>query len=212
MAAGRRGISVKKIARDFGVDLTSFINEVMALICGLAAEDASVSIAERRRETCGALWAAILLSLDASALRSDQAKALSPLLFGCLESTFKRHWSAIDDEQLRTRARKYLDCHDARSQVRTASRIVTCLFDTIEATEPARRRFAKRLAALIGHRMLGDIHRLNDFKMNVGIQLSLMTLLLWSAQLEGEWMSRACASLCSARSSSSTISSAIIAP
>jgi hypothetical protein len=186
MAAGRRGVPAKKVARDFGLDLTPFVNDVMALVSGLAADEASVSIAERRRETCGALWAAILLSLEASALRADETQALGPLLFACLEPTWKKHWSAIDEAQLRARAHKYLNQQDARSQVKTASKIVRCLFDTIQVAEQGRRRLSKRLAVLIGHRMLGDIHRLNEFKMNSGIQISVVTLLLFACLGGGE--------------------------
>jgi hypothetical protein len=183
MSAGRRGIPAKKVARDFGLDLTSFVDEVMKLVSELALDEAPASLAERRRESCGMLWAVILLSLDASALRSDETQALGPLLFTCLEPTWKKHWSGVDESQLRARAQKYLDHKDARSQVRTASKIVGCLFDTIRITEAGRRRLARRLAALLGHRMLGDVHRLNELKMDFGIQLSLVTLLLSSAYL-----------------------------
>jgi hypothetical protein len=185
MTPGRRGIPAKKVARDFGLNLTSFVDEVMALVSELKPDQASASAAERRREACGALWAAILLSLDASALRSDEADALGPLLFACLEPTWRKHWSAVDAHQLRARAQKYLNHKDARSQVKTASRIVACFFDTIQVTDQGRRRLAKRLAALLGHRMLGDIHRLNEVKMNSGIQLSLATFLVSSAWLCG---------------------------
>jgi hypothetical protein len=185
MSPERRGISAKKVARDFGLDITSFIEEVLALVSGLAADQASASFAERRRESCAVLWATILLSLDASALRADEAQALESSLFACLEPALRRHWNTVDEEQLRTRAQKYLNHKDARSQVRTASRVVACFFDTIQVAEQGRRRFGKRLAALLGHRMLTDVHRLNEVKMNFRIQLSLATALLSSACLFG---------------------------
>jgi len=185
MPADRRGISAKKVARDFGLDITSFIDEVLALVSELASDQASASPAERRRETCAALWTTILLSLDASSLRADEAQALRSSLFACLEPAWRRHWSAIDENQLRARAQKYLNLKDARSQVKTASKIVACLFDTIQATEQGQRRLGKRLAALLAHRMLTDVHRLNEVKMNFRIQLSLATALLSSACLCG---------------------------
>jgi len=185
MPADRRGISAKKVARDFGLDITSFIDEVLALVSELAPDQASPSIAERRRETCAVLWTTILLSLDASSLRADEAQALRSSLFACLEPAWKRHWSAVDEDQLRARAQKYLNHKDARSQVKTASKIVACFFDTIEVTEQGHRRLGKRLAALLAHRMLTDVHRLNEVKMNFRIQLSLATALLSSACLCG---------------------------
>jgi len=185
MPADRRGISAKKVARDFGLDITYFIDEVLALISELASDQASASPAERRRETCAALWTTILLSLDASSLRADEAQALRSSLFACLEPAWRKHWSAIDENQLRARAQKYLNLKDARSQVKTASKIVACLFDTIQANEQGQRRLGKRLPALLAHRMLTDVHRLNEVKMNFRIQLSLATALLSSACLCG---------------------------
>jgi hypothetical protein len=185
MSPGRRGIPAKKVARDFGLSLTSFVDQVIALVSELATDEASASIAERQRESCAALWAAILLSLDASALRSDETEALSSLLFACLEPTWRKHWSTVDEDQLRVRARKYLHHRDARSQVMTATKIVACFFETIGSTDQGKRRLARRLAMLLGHRMLGDVHHLNEVKMNFRIQLSLATALLSSAYLCG---------------------------
>jgi hypothetical protein len=185
MSPERRGVSAKKVARDFGLDITSFIDEVMSLISELGSDQASASMAERRRESCAVLWATILLSLDASALGADEAQALRSSLFACLESAWRKHWSAIDEDQLQIRAQKYLNHKDARSQVRTASRIVACFFETIEITQQGQRRLGKRLAALLGHRMLSDVHRLNQVKMNFRIQLSLATALLSSVCLCG---------------------------
>jgi len=185
MSADRRGISAKKVARDFGLDITSFIDEVLALVSELAADEAAASLGERRRESCAVLWATILLSLDASALRADEAHALRSSLFASLESAWSKHWSAVDEDQLRIRAQKYLHHKDARSQVKTASKIVACFFDTIQVSEQGQRRLGKRLAALLGHRMLTDVHRLNEVKMNFRIQLSLATALLSSACLCG---------------------------
>jgi hypothetical protein len=183
MSPDRRGISAKKVARDFGLDISSFINEVVELVSEIASDQASASLAETRRESCAVLWAIILLSLDASALRADEVEVLRSSLFACLEPAWRKHWSAVDEDELRARAQKYLDRTDARSQVKTASKIVACFFDTIQMTEQGRRRLGKRLAALLGHRMLTDVHRLNEVKMNFRIQLSLATAVLSSACL-----------------------------
>ena len=125
------------------------------------------------------------LILDASALRSDEVLSMSSLLFTCLEPAWKKHWSGVDEMQLRDRAQKYLNQKDAQSQVKTASKIAACFFETVHVTKEGQRRLVRQLAALLGHRMLSDVHRLNEVKMNFRIQLSLATALLSSAYLCG---------------------------
>jgi hypothetical protein len=185
MSPSRRAIPAKKVASDFGLDLSFFIDEVLALASGLPSDREFVTPAEMRRETCGMLWAIILLSLDASALASDETEVLSSLLFACLAPVWRKHWSGVDELQLRARAQKYLNQKDARSQVKTASKIAASFFDTVHVAEEGRQRLARQLAALLGHRMLSDVHRLNEVKMNFRIQLSLATALLSSAYLCG---------------------------
>jgi len=157
----------------------------MALVAELAPDKAPASAAEKQRETCGLLWAAILLSLEASALTSNETEVLSPLLFACLEPTWKKNWAGVDEAMLHERARKYLDQKDMRSQIRTASNIADCFVASIEVAERGRRRLAKRLAVMLGHRMLDDVHRLNEIRMNFRIQLSLVVLIFSSAYLGG---------------------------
>jgi len=180
MSPGRRGIPVKKIAREFGSSLTVFMQGVLTLISELDSKDSDISKRERCRETCAALWATIAISFDASALRVNEQEALSPLVFKALAPLWKKHCGADEEvsNQLHERSQKYLAQKDARSQIKTASRIVDCLLGTLKVTEREKRRLARRLSALLAHRMLGDIHRLNEIKMQHGIQLSLLVWVL----------------------------------
>ena len=87
--------------------------------------------------------------------------------------------------QLRDRAQKYLNQKDARSQVKTASKIAACFSEAVHVDKEGQRRLVRQLAALLGHRMLSDVHRLNEVKMNFRIQLPLVAAVLFSACLCG---------------------------
>jgi hypothetical protein len=88
MIAGRRGISASKVARDFGESLASFAESVHALIGELEHSESPASSADRCRETTAALWAAAVMSMEASALRIEEREALTPLVI----ATLLPHW------------------------------------------------------------------------------------------------------------------------
>ena len=70
--------------------------------------------------------------------------------------------------------------------------IANHLFEKLQVTEEDKRRLTKRLAALLAHRMLSDIHRLNEMKLQFGIQLSIAAIVFsWPFALLGETLLRA---------------------
>jgi hypothetical protein len=176
MTSGRRAISATKVARDFADNLAPFIESVHALISELNEHESPASPGERCRETCAALWAGTIVSLNASALRADERDALIPLLFAALMPYWKRHCGPDNrtPDTLQSYAERYLEGRQERSQVTSATEIATQLFDSLNVNQAGRRRLVKRLSALLAHRMLGDIHRLNEIKLHFGIQLSLL--------------------------------------
>jgi hypothetical protein len=101
-------------------------------------------------------------------------------VFTVLLPLWRKHCGSEKEiaSQLHKRSQKYLDGRDTHSQVKTATEIVKRLLETLEVSDRGSRRVSRRLAALFAHRMLGDIHRLNEVKMQFGIQLPLMAMML----------------------------------
>ena len=180
MSPNRRGVPAKKVARDFGSSLASFVEEVISLVAKLDGEGATASAADRCFETCAALWATIVISVNASALHADEREALGPLIFQVLDPIWAKHCGTQKAAfgRLRSRAEFYLALNDPRSHINTATIIVTSLVAALGISGHINRRSTKRLSALLAHRMLGDIHRLNDLKMQFGIQISFVALIL----------------------------------
>jgi hypothetical protein len=176
MTHGRRAISAAKVARDFADNLAPFIESVHGLISQLDERESPASPADRCRETTAALWAATIITLNASALRVDERDALIPLLFAALVPYWSRHGGPNDCDagEFQGCAQKYLTGRQERSQVTSATAIATQLLDVLHVSQVGRRRLARRLSALLAHRMLGDIHRLNEIKLHFGIQLTLL--------------------------------------
>jgi hypothetical protein len=176
MAADARGIPVSKVARDFGESLVSFTESVHALVGELDKDESPASALDRCRETCAALWAAAVISMEASALRAEERESLTPLVFATLLPYWKRQCGARDcaSADLQIVAQKYLKARQT-SMVTAATEVVTTLFVELAVSESGRRRLFKRLSALFAHRMLGDIHRLNEVRMHFGIQLTALT-------------------------------------
>jgi hypothetical protein len=187
MTPGRRGIPAKQAARDFGASLTSYLVEALALVSELEHDQDKFSERDRCFETCAALWATIVISMEASALLGEERETLLPLVFAALEPMWAKHCGTEKAAfgRLRTRADAYLALRSPRSHVATATAIVQHLLHTLGAPEKENHLRAQRLAALLAHRMLGDIYRLNELKMQVGIQLSLVALLLTSHLASG---------------------------
>ncbi len=68
MGRFNRGISAKQLVRDYGTTLSDFTAQVDSLVTRLPESEISMPVAERRREVCVAIWAAITAAFDASAL------------------------------------------------------------------------------------------------------------------------------------------------
>ncbi len=176
MGVGGRGIPASKVARDFGESLASFTESVHALIGELDKNEAPASAHDRCRETSAALWAAAVLSMEASALRAEEREALTPLVFATLQPYWRRQCGPTDcaSADLQEVAQKYLKARHP-SQVAAAAELVTTLLAELSVNDSARKRLHKRLSALFAHRMLGDIHRLNEIRMHFGIRVTALT-------------------------------------
>ena len=74
MAGSERRISASKLAREIGVGINNFTNEVVALLARAHGDSASLRFGPGRREVCAAVSAAMMAALDASTL-SDEERA-----------------------------------------------------------------------------------------------------------------------------------------
>ena len=176
MGIQKAGMSATRLVREYGASLENFTAEVDAVVTRLSETDASMPVAERRREICTALWAAMSAAFEASALSDEERARLMPLLGAVLVPYWEKH-CAPDPQLARMmadRAQAYLAGGNRRSQIVTASSIVRRLLDQIGAADAPRSRLERQLVPLFAHRMLGDIHYIDDLKNRIGIQLSVL--------------------------------------
>lgn len=176
MVSGRREIPASKVARDFGESFASFAESVHALISELDKSESPASAFDRCSETCAALWAAAVISLQSSALSAAERETLTPLVFATLLPYWQRQCGAEEcaSTDLQDAAQKYLKVRHP-NQMTAAGELVSTLFGELAVSDSGRRRLSKRLSALFAHRMIGDIHRLNEIRMHFGIQMTALT-------------------------------------
>ncbi len=179
MGFQKSGMSATRLVREYGATLEKFTAEVDALVTRLSDAEASMPVAQRRQEICTAIWAAMSAAFEASALSDEERSRLMPLLGEVLVPYWERH--CAPDPQLTqlllARSKTYLAGGNRQSQVVTASSIVSRLLDEIGAATGHRSRLERQLVPLFAHRMLGDIHYIDDLKTRIGIQLSIVATL-----------------------------------
>jgi hypothetical protein len=175
----RRGISAAQLAREYGVSLNEFADDVVNLLDQLDPAEVSAEPAERCRESCAAVWTAMVAALDASSLTQDERDQLTPMLRDVLLPFWKKHCADAPaiPALLTGRAAHYLQHRDPGSQIKTAATIVNGLMLRLGIAPATQVSLGKSLTALFAHRMLGDIHRINDVRARFGIDLPLVAAL-----------------------------------
>jgi hypothetical protein len=167
---GKRGISASQLARDYGVSLNEFADEVIAALARLDGEGAAARSAAHCREICAAVSAAMAAALDASMLTIDERAKLQPLLHEVLVPFWTRHCAADAEAApyIAKRSEHYLSGRVEGSQVKTAVNIVAALLDSLEVPADKRLKFSKSLSPSFAHRMVGDVYHLNDLRSRLG--------------------------------------------
>jgi hypothetical protein len=175
----KRGISASQLARDYGVSLNEFADDVIATLARLDGQGAAARSGAHRREICAAVSAAMAAALDASMLTHEERDKLQPLLHEVLIPFWTRHCAADCDapSYITKRAEHYLAGRIEGSQVKTAVNIVANLLEALEVPAEKRSTFAKSLAPAFAHRMVGDVYHLNDMRSRIGIELPLVAAL-----------------------------------
>jgi hypothetical protein len=179
MPMTRRGISATQLAREYGVSLNEFADDVLNLLAQLDPDEVLADSAERCRESCAAVWSAMVAALDSSSLTKDEREHLTPMLLAVLLPFWKKH--CPDEPDLPTllaeRASHYLRHRDSSSQIKTAANLVNGLMHRLGIAPMTQISLGKSLTALFAHRMLGDTHRINEVRARFGIELPLVAAL-----------------------------------
>ena len=175
----RRGMSAAELARECGVSLNEFADDVVNLLAQLDASEVTADAAERCRESCAAVWTAMVAAIDASALTKSERDHLTPLLLDVLLPFWKKH--CVDEPDipalLAARASHYLRQRDSSSQIKTAANLVNGLMQRLGIAPTTQIALGKSLTALFAHRMLGDTHRINQVRARFGIELPIVAAL-----------------------------------
>jgi len=179
MAGTERRIPASQLARDYGVSLNDFTNEVTALLARAHSDNESLRAGTGRREICAAVSATMMVALDASTLSDEERAKLRPLIDEVLMPFWTRHCAADAGAAayITERSGHYLSSRVAGSQVRTALSIVSALLDALEIPEERRDELTLSLAPSFAHRLVGDIYRMNEVRAKYGIELSLIATL-----------------------------------
>lgn len=179
MAGTERRISASKLARDYGVSIHDFTNEVVALLARAQGDGVSLRSGQGRREVCAAVSAAMVASLDASTLSVEERAKLQPLIDEVLMPFWTTHCSADSGAAayITSRAGHYLSGRVPGSQVKTAVNIVAALLDALGVQAERREALTLQLAPSFAHRMVSDIYRINEVRTKFGIELSLLATL-----------------------------------
>src|SRR5690349_13004169 len=173
---GKSGISASELARNYGVSLNEFADEVIKLLARVETDASAARVAARRREVCAAVSAAMSFALDASTLTPEERAQLEPLLREVLVPFWNRHCAAGESaaDYIVERSAFYLARRVPGSQVKTAVSIVTSLVDALELPEARRAELVQALSPSFAHRVVADVYRLNDARARFGLQLTLV--------------------------------------
>jgi len=179
MSMNRRGVSAARLAREYGVSLNEFADDVVNLLAQLDPADVAADAAERCRESCAAVWTAMVAALDASSLSAGERDQLKPMLLEALRPYWQTR--SADEPDITTllaaRASHYLRHRDPASQIRTAANLVNGLMHRLGIAPQMQVSLGKSLTALFAHRMIGDTHRINEVRARFGIELPLVAAL-----------------------------------
>jgi hypothetical protein len=165
-----RKMSADEVARDFSVTAQTFADTFVQYVAASHGGESDVVVENRRRESCALIWAAIEATFVASALTEEERMKVVPLIRDSLVPAWRKYRVDSDDfiTRVRERSAAYLRHQDAFSQIRTATGFLQELVSNIDA-EAVRLLPVKTLTALLAHRMLADVRRLNELKSGYSI-------------------------------------------
>ena len=160
-----RSLSADDVARDFSVTAQTFADTFVQYLAESHGSDNAAAVDVRRRESCALIWASIEATFSASALTGGEQMKVVPLIRDSLVPSWRKYRGGSDDfiTQVRERSAAYLRHQDPLSQLKTATGFVNELLANLDE-ETAKLLPARTLTALLAHRMLSDLRRLNELK------------------------------------------------
>jgi hypothetical protein len=165
-----RKLSADEAARDFCVTAQAFADTFVQYVCAEHDGEGTALIERRRGECCALIWAVLAATFDASALTRDERAKVVPLVRESLLPSWRKYRVDGDDfiARVRERSGAYLRHQDPGSQLKTATGFMNELVSSLDA-EAVRLLPVRTLTAMLAHRMLSDLRRLNELKANCSI-------------------------------------------
>lgn len=165
-----RKLMADEVARDFSVTAQSFADTFIQFVSATCGSETAAVLESRRRESCALIWAAIKATFLSSAFTEVEREKVVPLIREALVPHWRKFREDSDDflAQVRERAGAYLRHHDPLSQLKTATGFMNELVAHLDA-EAAQMLPLRTLTAMLAHRMLSDVRRLNQLKSGYSI-------------------------------------------
>jgi hypothetical protein len=166
----QRKLPADDAAREFSVTALGFADTFVQYVASTQGA-ASASVGEARRvEACALIVAAVQATFTASAFTREETAKVVPLVRDSLVESW--HTPGADNVQFSLRVRErsdtYLRHQDSLSQLKTATRFMMELVANLDA-EARELLPVRTLTALLAHRMLSDVRRLNELKSGFSI-------------------------------------------
>jgi hypothetical protein len=166
-----RKLAAEDVARDFSLTAQTFADTFVQYVAAPHGSENPVVIGRRHREACALVWASIEATLRASALTEDEHVKIVPMVRERLIPYWRKYGQ--DDgafiERVRERAVDYLRYQEPLSQLKTATGMIRELMASLDP-EGANMLPVKTLTAIVAHRMLSDLRRLNELKSGHSIE------------------------------------------
>ena len=165
-----RSLPADDVARDFAVTAQTFADTFVQYLAEPHGTENPVVIEARRRESCALIWAAIEATFNASALTHDERMKVVPLIRDSLVPSWRKYRGDSEDfiTRVRERSAAYLRHQDPLSQLKTATGFMNELLANLDS-ESTKLLPVRTLTALLAHRMLSDLRRLNELKSGYSI-------------------------------------------
>jgi hypothetical protein len=161
---------VDEFAREFATTANSFADSFIQHVAPGAELCDATDLSRDRREVCAALWAILLGTFEASALSTRERTRLVPLVRQEMLAAWNKHCSGDSTllNEITERSARYLKYLNPASFLETAVRVIRKLMKAID--KPANSLEVRSLAALVAHRMIVDLRRLNDATWSLSVE------------------------------------------
>jgi hypothetical protein len=160
-----RRLSADEVARDFAVTAQAFADTFVQYVAASHGGESEAVMETRRRESCALIWATIEAIFLASALNEQERDKVVPLVRDALVPQWRKYRGDRDDfiTRVRERSGAYLRHRDPVSQLRTATGFMNELIASLDG-DAVSLLPVRTLTALLAHRMISDLRRLNEIK------------------------------------------------